>query len=100
MTATTEVWQAQKVAVVRWGKGEPKRHLYAWDEVRTICGRDAPTDWFEVEGGVHYEAIRPDHYGYTGDCSNCILSATTENIERCATESEWVDAPLSDGEPT
>ena len=65
-----------RVATIRWGNG--RTHLYRWDAVRTLCGKDAPDDWSLVEGGVTYEATR--HYMQRVDCRSCLLAATSEAL--------------------
>ena len=68
-----------RIATIRWGRG--KFHLYDFEAVETVCGKEAPTDWMCVEGGVTY--LVTNHYQTTLDCRACVLAATAENLERC-----------------
>lgn len=68
-------------ATIRWGRG--KTHLYLWDSITTACGREAPEDWAQVDGGVTYEAVT--HYPSKVTCASCSIAATAEVLDRCVT---------------
>lgn len=69
------------VATIQWGK-RGKRHLYDWEAVRTVCGKDAPY-WPDVDGPVTYWVVNTHRLA---SCANCLTAATAEVIEQCRTD--------------
>lgn len=68
-----------QVATIGWGKG--RTHLYVWEAIKTVCGREAPEDWSEVPGGVTYEAT--GQYRTRVDCRACQIAATADALDDC-----------------